>query len=429
MTSTSINRRDFLKVAGAIGLIAAAGGSLPLLSSCGPNAKPGQTLKVGAMTPSTGPAAEKGKPGGDGLLDCYNYINTERGGVSGYKIDVVWRDSKYDPAAEASIVTELMDNGCILFTTHASAEMTSAMALANPAEFPGISTFTSQTLYHPPKHIYGQMPDYGDDWIAFSRYYLQNIWKGTAKPKMALHLLNNSTGKGAQYGADAMAATLGIDIVATEEHPTTLQSAIESLTRIKDKKPDVLFISSTPAPTAVILKDAKSLGMTPAMTVGCAHASFTKSLIDLAGADVAEGVYGTYSTVTWDDNASGLAKAKEYCQKYNPSDYGNMDYLSTWSTALVVAEVLRLALNNAGYDILSKGNVDSWRAVENSGIRKLSGYKVEGITALASYTPGDQRLSKSLKIFRIKSGAITALGDWVEAPYIKYEDFSWFPKA
>jgi branched-chain amino acid transport system substrate-binding protein len=82
-----------------------------------------------------------------------------------------------------------------------------------------------------------------------------------------------------------------------------------------------------------------------------------------------------------------------------------------------------------GYDVLAKGDVNSWRAVENSGIQKLNGYKVEGITAPVNYTVGDQRLSKSLKIFRINSGNITAIGDWVNAPYIKYEDFSWFPKS
>ena len=56
--------------------------------------------------------------------------------------------------------------------------------------------FTAPSLYRPPQHIYGQMPDYGDDWIAFTKYYVANIWKGTGKPKMALMLLNNPTGAG-----------------------------------------------------------------------------------------------------------------------------------------------------------------------------------------------------------------------------------------
>ena len=159
------------------------------------------------ITPSTGPVPEKGQPGQHGLEDCYEYINTERGGVNGYPIQAVWRDSGVLHAGRSqSSSTNLWISGCLLFTTHSSTEMSWAMAISNPAEFPGIATYTSQTIYHPPKHVYGQMPDYGDDWVAFTKYYKANIWKGSGKPKMAFHLLNNPTGKGAEYGADAMAA-------------------------------------------------------------------------------------------------------------------------------------------------------------------------------------------------------------------------------
>jgi len=57
---------------------------LPLLVGCGAKEDEPKTLKVGMITPSTGPAAEKGAPGGDGLLDAVKYINEELGGVNGY---------------------------------------------------------------------------------------------------------------------------------------------------------------------------------------------------------------------------------------------------------------------------------------------------------------------------------------------------------
>jgi branched-chain amino acid transport system substrate-binding protein len=423
----SISRRDFLKLAGAVGALSTAG--LTFSTSCGTKAQPGQVLKVGLMTPSTGPVPEKGKPGQHGLEDCYEYINTELNGVHGYQIQPVWRDSGYNASQVPLIVNEFMDQGCILFTTHSSTEMNWAKAISDPAEFPGIATYTSQTNYHPPKHVYGQMPDYGDDWVAFAKYYKEKVWKGSGNPKMALHLLNNPTGKGAEYAADAMADQIGIDIVAKEEHAATDASAIESLSRIKTKNPDVLFISSTPQPTAVILKDARSLGMTPAMTVGSAHAGFTKALVDLAGSnDVVEGVYGVFPTVTWEEGASGLKKASQYLQKNNPGDANNMDYLSTWATALVVAQVLKLAVENAGYDALKNGDVASWRAVEKEGIQRLNGYNVEGIQGPVKYTSGDNRLGKSLRLYKITGGNIGMIQDWSEAPFIKYEDFSWFPK-
>jgi branched-chain amino acid transport system substrate-binding protein len=365
--------------------------------------------------PVTGAAAEKGKPGIDALLDVVEYINKELGGVAGYQIQLDWKDSAYDAAKVTTIVDDFMNEGDLLFTAMSSKEMTAAMVKANRAGFPGLAIFTSPNLYNPPAHIYGQMPDYGDDWVAFVNYYLKNVWKGPGKPKMALHLLNNTTGSSVKDVANARAAELGVEIVDIEEHAATTISESDSLTRIKAKNPDVIFISSTPQPTSVILKNARDLGLTPStVTIGMAHASFTKALVDLAGKDVAEGVYGVYPTLTWDDASAGIAKAKEYAQKNHPADVGNMDYLSVWCTGLVSAEILKNAIQSAGYDAIAKGDAAAWKIVEEAGFQKLN-YDVAGIQGAVSYTQGDNRLCKYVKMYTVKGGVITPLGDWVEA--------------
>lgn len=375
----------------------------------------GKELKLGAIMPVTGAAAEKGKPGIHALLDVIEYINKEKGGAGGYQINLDWKDSNYTASTVNTIVTDFTNSGDLMFAAMSSFEMTNAMGIANKAGLPGLAVFTSPNLYNPPQHIYGQMPDYGDDWVAFTNYYMQNIWKGPGKPKMALELLNNTTGSSVQDIANAKAAAMGVDIVDIETHAATTISETDALTRIKAKNPDVIFISSTPQPTSVILKNAKDLGLSPStVTIGLAHASFTKALIDLAGQDVVEGVYGVYPTVTWDDNAPGIAKAKEYLMKNHAGDAGNMDYLSLWCTGLVSAQILTNAVKAVGYDALAKGDASAWKAVEQDGFQKLN-YDVEGIQGAVSYTAGDNRLASSVKIYTVKSGNITSLGGWVTA--------------
>ncbi len=401
--------------------------SLPFLSACGDSAE-GKTLKIGITTPTTGPAAEKGAPMGHGNLDCIDYINEELGGVNGYQIDVVWLDNGYDAAKVVTIVERFMDEGCLLYSTSSSAMMSASMEIANEAGFPGIAAFSSPILYRPPQHIYGQMPDYGDDFLVFAKYYMDNIWKGPGKPKMALHLLNNTTGYGARDAARAYAEQLGIEIIATEEHSKTTTSEMESLTRIKALNPDVLYISSTPAPTALIVKNAYELGMFPGITIGSGHAGFTKALIDIAGADIAEGVFGVFPTVNWGDDVPGMAKMTEYLEANHPNDAGNMDYITTWAQSLIMAEILRVALDNVGYDKLAKGDAEAWKAIEEQGIQKLKDYDVGGLHGPVSYTPGDNRLSKSVRVFQVQGGDIIPLTDWIDAPVVEYEKFEWFGK-
>ncbi len=421
-----MTRKTFI-VAGIL-CLALVVAMLPFAGACAPKAKPGQVLKIGMMNPTTGPAAEKGSVMTHANLDAIKYINDELGGAGGYTIEVLSLDSTYDATKAVTIVKTFMDGGCLLFTTASSKEMSAAMTSANEAGFPGISCFSSPSLYRPPQHIYGQTPDYGDDALAFANFYMKNIWKGEGKPKFALHMLNNPTGYGARDAFKAKGDELGIEVISMDEHAATTTSEMESLTRIKEKKPDVLYISSTPAPTAVIIKNAKDLGMYPGIAIGCCHAGLTKALIDLAGANVVEGVYGTFPAVLWGEDVPGMAKMTEYCQNLHPNDVGNGDYINSWAQSLIVAKILELAVNNAGYDVLAKGDAAAWQAVEAQGFQKLSNYDVGGLHGPVSYTVGDNRLDKSNRIYRIVGGKIAEPSNWVEAPLVKYEEYDWFGK-
>lgn len=407
-----MNRKKLLTLAGVVSL-ALIITVIPLLGTGCAGGGAEKTVKVGFSICYTGVAAEKGRPMGNAKLDAIKYINEELGGVAGYQIEVIWRDNQYDAAKAATIINEIINSGALLFTTNSSKMMMASAETANRAEFPGFAVFSSPVLTNPPRHIYAQMPDYGDDWAAFARYYLDNIWQGTGKPKMALHLLNNPTGSGARDAANALADELGIEIVADEEHTATTISEIESLTRIKAQNPDILYISSTPQPTSIIVKNAIELGMYPGMTIALGHASFTSIFVELAGAD-AEGIYGVYPTVNWGDDVPAMAKMTEYVRKYHPDDEGNMDYITSWAEGLIVAEILRLAIENVGVDNLTP------QTVEEYGFKKLNNFDVGGLHGPVTYTPGDNRLSKSVRIFQIKNGELVPITGWVEAPLIPY---------
>ena len=62
------------------------------------------------------------------------------------------------------------------------------------------------------------------------------------------------------------------------------------------------------------------------------------------------------------------------------------------------------------------------KPLKQQGIQKLNGYDVEGLQGPVSYTPGDNRLAKTLKMYIVKGGKLTAVSDWVDAPVTKYEE-------
>ena len=413
--------------------------AIPFLASCAaeeaplaPPAPPApapseQPLKVGFSLIMTGPAAEKGAPGSGGKLSAIRYVNEELGGVNGHPIEVKWYDNAYDAAKAPLIVKKLMDDGCLLFTTSSSKMMEASMAISNREGFPGMAYCGSTKCVHPPQHVYAMMPMYDDDWVAFAKYYLANIWKGPGKPKMALHMLSNPVGYAARAASLAFAEQLGIEIVAEEEHTTTTISEIESLTRIQALNPDVLWISSTPAPSAVIIKNAYELGMHPGTTIGVCHAGMIQAVIDLSGASVAEGVYGVSPVALWGEDAPGEAKMAEYCNKLYPRFYGQTDYMGCWAEGLIVAEILRVALENCGYEKLANGGPEAWECVEMNGFRKVKDFSTGGLVGTVDFSDDyDRRGAKSLRIVKITDGKMSSVSDWIETEPIHYEEFEWF---
>lgn len=423
--SKDITRRGFIKGTGVASLVLFIGGVPFLISACG-EAK--QTIKIGLSTPSTGSAAEKGQVLEHGNKDAIRYINEEWGGVGGYPVELVWMDNGYNPSNMVNNVHKFMDSRCITFGCSSSAMMTAGMSAANQSGFTGLAVYGAPIIYRPPKHIYGQMPDYGDDFVVFAQYFKDNLWNGQGKPKVVMHLLNNSTGSGAHDGAKARAAELGFDLLEpVYEHTASTTSETTSLNSIRSLNPDILYIASTPKPSSVIIKNAKELGMTGGnMVIACGHAGMTKALVDLAGADACEGVYGLFPTVNWDDEAPGMEKLKEYCQRYHPSDYGNMDYIASWCQSLIMAKAAELAVESVGYEALAKGDGAAWKAFEDYGIKAINNYDVEGLQGPVSYTAGDNRMSKSLRVFQVQGGNINAVTGWIEAPLIEYEKYDWF---
>jgi branched-chain amino acid transport system substrate-binding protein len=92
-----------------------------------------------------------------------------------------------------------------------------------------------------------------------------------------------------------------------------------------------------------------------------------------------------------------------------------MDYITSWAESLIVAEILRLAIENAGIDNLTP------QIVEEQGFKKLDNFDVGGLHGPVSYTVGDNRLAKSVRVFQVQNGEIIPITGWVEAPKIPYQ--------
>ncbi|MDH5696468.1 MAG: ABC transporter substrate-binding protein [Dehalococcoidia bacterium] len=378
-----------------------------------------QPLLIAMNNPLTGPAAELGIPHQYGTLDGFRYVNEVLGGVNGHPIEVIWHDNAYDTGKAIDIYKSDVASGALLEINCASHTSLPVKELAERDKFPVLTHQVSPGCLHPPGHLYGFSIDHGDSFAGFLSWVAQN-WKEERAPRVAMHGLDNPTGWGAVDAGKAVAEDLGIDIVAQEFHKTDTVTEMESLTRIKALNPDFLYLATTDAPAAIIAKDATRLGMRETTSICNGRAACGSTFVEIAGADVAEGIMGVLGSVVPGMDVPGMAAIEEYGAEWHPDVWENQYYIYCWASALMVSEALRVALENVGYDGLTP------ETVETQGIRKIKGFSTGGLTGSVDMDEYDRRLSKAALIIKVSDGVWTPISDWIQAPAIHYEEYDWF---
>lgn len=378
-------------------------------------APPPKVLKIGALAPITGAAAEKGKAMYHGEQDYFRYIN-DRGGIHGYPIDATFYDNAYSDEVAKECYQQAVEDGALLITAMSSKMTAACRCLFDADEMPFIHAYSSPQCLHPPGHGYAALIMNGDDCAAFMN------WLHDTKQtpcSLALYGLDNLTGWGADDAAGALAESLDITVVGNWHHnmDVTSDEAKTALTEIQGANADWLYVSSTPAPSATIAKAARDLPMEAGICLG--HAGTMPYFIDLAGAS-AEGVYGMQGVVFWGADVPGMDKAMEYCETHHPEDEGNPDYLAGWYLGMCAAEALGQALDHVKFEKLTP------KKVEKKGVRNVS-FDAGGLTAWVDWTDNyDRRGAKSVNLCVVKGGEWVVLEPWIEAPLIRYEDYDWF---
>ncbi|MGI9023752.1 MAG: ABC transporter substrate-binding protein [Acidimicrobiales bacterium] len=94
-TAGDLPRRGFLKLTVGAGALVTAG---PLLTACAKTTS--DTVKVGVVYPRTGSGSAVGQLSFDSLLAASQHLNAT-GGIGGRKVELVFRDTRSDPAVAA----------------------------------------------------------------------------------------------------------------------------------------------------------------------------------------------------------------------------------------------------------------------------------------------------------------------------------------
>ena len=370
-------------------------------------------IKWGVLIDLSGPTSDWGKNQVKGQLDAMRWIN-ENGGINGKELQLIVIDDGYKVPRGVAGYNRLVDSEKVMGLYIQSTGTT--MTLVKKIVADGVATiaasFTSK-FQNPEKTPFSFFvsPSYGTmGRIALK--WVRTTWKDTTrKPKFCYLYPDNKYGRDILEVGKDYASKIGVDVGPDQVINWPTKDATVQLTNMSRYDPDYAYITSTAMNGAVILKNAKALGLKTKFISNIRN--FEESLITLSGG-AAEGTYGVHPIAPYGADVPGMKKVVESHERWHPGETGTNVYVEGWVNILSVTEAMKTA-DKAG-DLTPGGIRNAFEQFRN--------FSTGGLAPPLTFTNKDHRGSMAAKIYEIKGGKMVDVSGWIELP----RDMEYFGK-
>ena len=338
----------------------------------------GKTIKVGVLTPLTGPVAVIGKPLTAGNEVFFEAVNA-RGGIGGkYKVELVQEDTQYRTDQTVQRYNKLKNNvvtfGQVLGTANTLAivpQLRRDNLIAAQASLDGLWVREESLLpIGGPYQV--QAINALDYWIK----------EGGGEGKTACSLIQDDAyGEAGQEGLEFAAKELGVDIKTTQRYKVGDKDVTGQVQRLARNKCDMVFLVATPTDAGTIWGTSAKLGFAPRW-IGQSPA-----WIDELGASplkeyLRKTVWIAAEGTEWgDETVPGMAKMVQDVERFRPNQEPDYYFAFGYNQARAVTAMLEKAVELG--DLSHEG--------VKKALAELGTVSFEGLTGDYEYGPADQR--------------------------------------
>lgn len=370
-------------------------------------------IKWGVLIDLSGPTSDWGKNQAKGQLDAARWVN-EHGGINGKKLELIVIDDGYKVPRGVAGYNRLVDSEHVLglYLQSTGTTMTLIKKIVKDGVVTIAASFTSK-FQNPAKTPFSFFvsPSYGTmGRIALK--WIKDSWNDPERnPKICYLYPDNKYGRDILAVCKDYAKKIGVDVGPDQVINWPTKDATAQLMNMKRYNPDYAYITSTAMNGAVILKNAKALGIKTKFISNIRN--FEETLIKLSGG-AANGSYGVHPIAPYGAKVPGMKKLVEAHEKWHPNDMGTNVYVEGWVNILAVTHALRMA------DKAGKLNPVGIR----EAFEQFKNFDTGGLAPPLTFTKTDHRASMAAKIYEIKKDKIVPITNWVELP----RDMEYFGK-
>lgn len=324
---------------------------LALLAACTTNQPQGSgqgPILIGTVQPMSGPYAAFGVK----FFQAYNMAADEinaAGGVQGRPIQIVFEDSQDKLDLAQTAARKLVENPQIVAII--GGRLSGAgLSIAQIAEREHIPYLVD----HPSADVITKS---GFHWTfrlnpasSFNSVPLQQFLKAQATDikRVALVYENSVYGKGVSEPLKAWMDQNGYEVVVNELYPPLSLDYRDLLNKVKAQNPDLLFLASNIPDSALIVRQARELGLTPKMICGAGAGFSINEFFEQAG----PAANNVFSTGPWSGNPKD-EKVKAWTEKFfkKYGHYPKEHEAEGYSAVYLIADDLRRAKSLSRSDV------------------------------------------------------------------------------
>ncbi len=375
--------RTIVTALAATALLAAGSG----LFAC--KKKETETIKIGAILPLTGDAAEYGKNGQKGLELALEEINAA-GGIKGKNIEIIYEDSKGDPKTGVAAFNKLneIDHVPIIIGPYLSSVTLAVAPVAEENEVVILSPVSSTpALTDAGDYIFRNSTTDEYEGPIMADYATKELKLAT----FTVLVINNDYGLGlAEVFTQAINAN-GATVLINETFDPSETDFKTQLLKIKKEKPEALYLVGQKE-IANILRQMSEIDFDAQILSTVMFED--PEVIEKAG-EKAEGVIYTFPSFDpKEGNDTAVGFGERFHEKYGnyPEIFAALNY-----DALKIAAI---AIEKGGYD--------------STGI-KTALYNIKGFPGVCGDTTFDKNgdVSKPIGVKTVKNGKF----EWVKYSY------------
>jgi ABC-type branched-subunit amino acid transport system substrate-binding protein len=360
----------------------------------------GETIRLGVITPTSGPVAVIGEPLTNGNRAYWDYINEEKGGVAGkYPVELVVEDSAYDAPTAVQKYNE-MKGDVVMFNQLLGTPIVNALLeqldadgiVAQPATLDALWVREQNLL--PIGAPYQIQAINGIDWYV-------NGGGGSEDSKICILRQDDPYGEAGLEGVQFELDALGIDLASEATFPVGNPDFTAQITQLQNDGCEAVWLTSTPTDTGSALGKAAELNFAPkwlGQSPSWIGAFVDSPLLPYLEANyvwVSEGPeYG-------DDSVPGMSDLLRIQDTYAPDQEPDIYFNFGYVEAKAVDQVLEAAVDNG--DLSHEGIVDAMNSIDDLAFDGLFGDYGWG-------PPDDRNPPRASSIFEVDSSKPIGLG-------------------